>query len=250
MSASAPSVAPQTPPVIMSQPARIVNTFIAPSKTFGDLHKSASWWMAWLLMLIVSYGFIYTIDQKIGMDQVTQNEIAKNARAAARMEQMSPEQRTKAIETSAKITRIVYYVAPVLGLLFYVLVAAVLLGTFNFGLGTAVPFKTALAITVYAFLPSAVGGLVGMIGMLGVNPEGFNARNPIASNPAYFMDPTAHKFLYGMASALDIFSLWTVVLLGIGFSCQSKTKRSTAITVVLGWFILIKLVGAAWAALS
>src|SRR5947209_4677643 len=62
----------------------------------------------------------------------------------------------------------------------------------------------------------------------GVDPPGFNAQNPVATNPAHFMDPTANRFLYGMASALDVFILWNIVLMGIGFACNSKAKRSTS----------------------
>ena len=65
----------------------------------------------------------------------------------------------------------------------------------------------------------------------------------MATNPAYFMDPTANKFLYGMASALDVFVIWTIVLAGIGFACNSKVKRTTAITVVAVAYLVYKLVG-------
>jgi len=36
------ALAPETVP--LSEGARIVNTFIAPSKTFTDLRRNASWW--------------------------------------------------------------------------------------------------------------------------------------------------------------------------------------------------------------
>jgi hypothetical protein len=56
------------------------------------------------------------------------------------------------------------------------------------------------------------------------------------------MDPMGNKFLYGMASALDVFVIWSIVLLGIGFACNSKVNRSTAIAIVAGWYLLYKLV--------
>jgi hypothetical protein len=205
--------------------------------------------MAWLLGVIVSLAFIYTMDKKIGMEQIAQTEMARNQRAMERMEQMPPEQRQRALDTAVKFTRVISYVAPVLSIVFYLLAAAILMATFNFGFGARVPFKTSLAVTVYGFLPNVIGGLLGVVSLLaGVNPEGFNPRNPVASNVAYFMDPGSHKFLYGLASGLDVFSLWTVALLGLGFACVSRVKRSTAIVTVFGWFLLIKLVGAGWMA--
>jgi hypothetical protein len=40
------------------------------------------------------------------------------------------------------------------------------------------------------------------------------------------------------------------VLMGIGFSCNSKVKRSTAIAIVGGWYLFWKLATAALAARS
>jgi len=64
------------------------------------------------------------------------------------------------------------------------------------------------------------------------------------------MDPAGNKFLYGMASALDVIALWTIVLLGIGFSSNSKVKRSTAVILVAAWYLFWKLGAAALAARS
>ena len=141
------------------------------------------------------------------------------------------------------------YGIPVTILLFLAITTAVLWATFNFGAGANLSFKTAYAIVFYAGLPGIIGSILGAVSMFaGVNPEGFNVNNPVATNPAYFMDRADNKFLYGMASSLDILVIWTIVLMGIGFACNSKVKRSTAIGIVAGWYLLWKLVTAALAA--
>ncbi|MGA3210738.1 MAG: YIP1 family protein [Terriglobales bacterium] len=250
MSVPSPIIDVPPPPAPMSQPAMIVNTFFAPTKTFQAISQNASWWMAWLLMAIVTYAFVYTMDKKIGFDQITQTEIARSSRAT-QFDSLPADQKEKQMDFAVKLTRYISYAIPLFSLLAYLVVGAVLMATFNFGLGTEVPFKRALAIAVYAYLPQTIGAVVGIAGMAGgINPEGFNSRNPVASNPAYFMDPTVHKSLYALATALDVFSLWTVVLLGIGFAAQSKVKRSTAILVVLVWFLVVKLVAAGFAGLG
>ena len=118
--------------------------------------------------------------------------------------------------------------------------------TFNFAAGANVSYKTAYAIVFYGTLPNVVGSILGVISMLaGVDPEGFNVKNPVATNPAYFMDRSGNKFLYEMASSLDVIAIWSIVLLGIGFACNSKVKRSTAIALVAGWYLFWKLASAA-----
>jgi hypothetical protein len=45
-----------------------------------------------------------------------------------------------------------------------------------------------------------------------------------------------------MASSLDVLSIWTIVLIGIGYACTSKVKGSTAIIVVAVWYLVFKFV--------
>jgi hypothetical protein len=75
----------------------------------------------------------------------------------------------------------------------------------------------------------------------GVNPEAFDIRNPVATNPAYFMDPQNSPALYALASGLDVFVIWSIVLMALGFSVNSRIKRSTTLAVIAGWYILYKL---------
>jgi hypothetical protein len=245
--ASVPSPAPEAPP--LSQGARIINAFVSPGKTFTDLRRNASWWMPWILISIVSMIFVFVVDRQVGFDQVTRNEIAKSSRAE-QFEKLPADQKARQLQFSTNLTRYISYASPIIALIAFVVIAAVFMGTFNLAAGASVKFKTALAIVVYGSLPSILHALLGILalmagGMSGsLDKEAFNIRNPVATNPAYFMDPTAHKFLYGMVSALDVFVLWSCVLMGIGFACNSKVKRGTAIAVVLAWYLGYKLLGA------
>jgi|SRR5579863_413230 len=235
---------PTPDPAPLSQGARLIDTFIAPGKTFTDLRHNASWWAPWLLLSIVSILFFVVMERQIGFEQISKTEIARSSRAD-QFEKLPVDQQAKQIQISAAFTRYVCYATPVVILIAFVVMAAVLMAVFNFAAGAAIAFKTALAIVVYASLPGIISGLLGIISLFsGVDPAGFSVRNPVATNPAYFMDPMGNKFLYGMASALDVFVIWTIVLTGIGFACNSKVKRSTAIAIVAGLYLVYKLVGA------
>ena len=62
---------------------------------------------------------------------------------------------------------------------------------------------------MYGALPFAISALMGIFSLsAGANPETFNLNNPVASNPAYFMDMAGNKFFYTLASALDVFTIW------------------------------------------
>ena len=246
MSAEVPS--PETAP--LSEGVRIINTFIAPAKTFTDLRRNASWWGPWLLISLISLLFVYSMDRQVGFDQISKNEIAHSSRAD-QFDKLPADQQARQISFSSSLVRYLSYGIPVMILLYFAVTSLVLWATFKFGAGADVSYKTAYAIVFYAALPGVIGSILGAISMFaGVNPEGFNVNNPVATNPAYFMDPTTNKFLYGMASALDVIVIWTIILLGIGFSCNSKVKRTTAIVIVAAWYFFWKLGLAALAARS
>jgi hypothetical protein len=244
-----PPVTP-TEPAPLSEGARLVDTFIAPSKTFTDLRRNASWWGPWLLISLCALLFVYAMDRQVGFEQISKNEIAHSARAE-QFDKLSPDDQAKQIKFSNTLIGYFSYGTPVTIPIFFAIGTVVLWATFNFGAGANVSFKTAYAIMFYASLPGIIGSILGAISMFaGVDPEGFNVKNPVATNPAHFMDRAGNKFVYEMASSLDIIAIWIIVLLGIGFACNSKVKRSTAIMVVAGWYLFWKLASAALASMS
>jgi hypothetical protein len=243
---AAPALPPEPAP--LSEGARIVNTFIAPSKTFTDLRRNASWWGPWLLISIFALIFIYSMDRQIGFEQISRNEIAKSPRAD-QFDKLPADQQQQRIQVAGKFVRYLSYGIPATILFYFAITALVLWASFNFGAGAKLSYKIAYAIVFYASLPIIISSILGTISMFsGINPEGFNVNNPVATNPAYFMDATQNKFLYVMASGLDVLIIWSIVLMGIGFSCNSKVKRGTAIAIVAGWYVFWKLGLAALAA--
>jgi hypothetical protein len=151
-------------------------------------------------------------------------------------------------------TRYIAYAFPAIVVIAWLLIAGVLMGIFNLGMGTSVPYKVSLAIVAYSGLPGIIGSILATLsviagGMSGsLDREAFNIQNPVATNLAYFLDPMGNKFVYGMASALNIFVIWGIVLMGIGFSCNSKVKRGTAIWTVVIVYLIYKLIGSGLAA--
>jgi len=247
-SSSAP--APTAPP--LSEGARLVNTFIAPSKTFTDLRRSAAWWAPWLVISIFSLVFIYAMGKQVTFEQVSKNQIAHSAKQSEQFDKLPADQQAKRLQISAKIIAGVSYGSPFL-ILFYALVATVALWTtFKIGAAAETSFGQAYAIVMYAWLPGIIGGILGAVSLFaGVNPEGFDINNPVGTNLAYYLDPeTTGKFVRGMASSLDVLTIWSLILISIGFACTSKVKRSTAITIVVGWYIVFKLITSGLATLG
>jgi len=247
-----PVASPEPAPAPLSEGARILNTFVAPSKTFTDLRRSAAWWGPWILIAISSIAFIATIQKQIGFEQVTRNQIAHSTRQSEQFDKLPPNQQAQRINFSVKIFYIFGYGSPFL-IMFYFLIGTVALwATFKVGASADTTFGQAYAIMMYAGLPGIIGALLGIVSMFaGINAEGFDINNPVGTNLGYYLDPeSVGKFVRSLASAVDVIGIWTIILIGIGYSCTSKVKRSTAIMIVAGWYLLYKLIGAGLATLG
>jgi hypothetical protein len=84
----------------------------------------------------------------------------------------------------------------------------------------------------------------------GLDPAAFNLQNSAPTNPGYFMDPGSSPFLYSVATSIDIFMIWTLLLTALGLGIiTKKLKFSTTATVVLGWYAVFVFGSAAIAAL-
>ncbi len=236
--------APESAP--LSQTARIIDTFIAPSKTFTDLRRSAAWWAPFLLMVIISCVFVYTAGQKIGFRKIMENQMQSQPKTQERLEKLPPDQREARLESGAKMTGVISYVFPVITLIIWLIIALCLFATFKVAAGADVSYKVSLAIVVYAGLPLLLKTLLALLSVAaGMSPDSFSFQNPVATNPGYFMNPADNVFLYSLATNLDIFLIWTLVLTAIGFTCVSKVKKGTAYGIVFGWWIVFALAGAA-----
>src|SRR5580692_719668 len=99
----------------LSQMQRITNTFTAPSKTFEDIKRgNKSWWMPFILFVIVGYIFFFAVSTKIGMQQVVDNQIHLNPSQEEKLAQAPPEQRAMSAKIALYITEGVFIANPVL----------------------------------------------------------------------------------------------------------------------------------------
>ncbi len=228
----------------LSEAQRLINMFIAPKKTFEDLKRNSSWWMPWLISAVFALIFGIVAVQKIDMARFVQQQIDRSPSAQRRMEQATPEQRAQGMAIQATITKVSFYLVPFFTLLWGLIVAAVLMAIFNFMLGAEVPFQRAMAIYFYSAFPLILGTILLLVSLLvSGDPNTIDiAGNPMPTNPAFFMDPQGNKLLYGIASALDIFKIWLVVLLGLGFATASSNRKPSVGTALTTMFVVYGIV--------
>ena len=210
-----------------------------------------SWWLPFVIYIILGYAFFGVISTKIGMRQVTENQIHLSQKTQDRLAQLTPEQREMQMKISTTVTTWVFYLTPALLLIIGVVVSAVMLGTINFGFGGKATFGGVYSMWMYAMLPSMVKTLLGIAVVLaGAAPESFNVKNYAPTNLGAFLSPTdTGAALYSLASSIDIITIWCLVVMGIGLATVAGVKRSSGYISVFAWWILVVLIGVGSAAL-
>jgi len=226
------------PPARLSQAERVVDTFIAPSKTFADILRSASCWLPILLLILATLTTGFIVDRQVGFERVYENQMQLSPKQAERMDQIPPEQKPAIVARTIASYKYFTYGAAVPVLLFTALYALVLWASFNFGLGAQTSYGQVFAVTMYAALPYLVQTLLIAITLYaGDNAEGFDLKNPVGTNLAYFL-PDVGPVLKGLLQSLDIVKLWSVVLQVLGMAVIAK-KSITQSAIIVGIFWLI-----------
>jgi len=241
------------PAFCLTQWQRVANTFTAPSKTFEDIKNgNRSWWLPLIIYTVAAYMLFAVVYTRIGMQQVVDNQIHLSPSSEARLAQATPEQRETSNKISVGFTEAAFIANPVFVMAGVALMSLVIWGTINFGFGGRATFGGMFAMWMFATLPSIIKSLLGMITILaGMAPESFNIKNMAPTNLGAFLDPIeTNKALYSLASSVDIVTIWTLILLGMGTSMIAGTKRGSGYIAVFGWWVVVVLVSAGVAAVT
>lgn len=236
----------------LTQWQRVADTFTAPSKTFEDIRRgNKSWWLPLIIGALFSYILFGAIMQKIGMQQVVDNQIRLDPKAQERMANATPEQRAMGNKITLGITEGVFIAGPVVAMGVVAIFSLILMATINFGFGGKAKFGSIFAVCYYAWLPEIFRAILGTIVAFFVAPESFNIKNFAPTNLGVFFDPVeTNKALYTLATWVDAITIWRLVLLGMGIAIVAGTKRSSGYIAVFGWWVLCMLVAVGFAAIT
>jgi hypothetical protein len=226
----------------LSQVERVVDTFVAPSKTFTDILRSASWWLPFLLIVLGSVASAFVVGKQVGWDQVTANQIRQSPSAEDRLSQATPEARVAQMNGMTIGYRYSIYGSSVFVLLFITIYAAILLASFNFGLGARMSYGQVFAVCMYATLPILVTMLLTIVTLyFGGNAESYDFKDPVGTNLGYYM-PDAAQWLRTLLGQFDLIKLWSLVLTVLGMKIVSKKSMGLSAAVVIGWWIVFLVV--------
>ena len=224
----------------MSEASRLTGVFFEPKKTFEDIAQRPGWLVP-MVFVIASFLIVtMTIGQHVGWERV----IRQQNESSPRMSQMTPEQRDAAFNMQMKIAPVIAFVGPPIYVpISFLIVSAILLGIVAGIMSAPVKFKQVYAVMCYASLTVVISSILTVVVIFLKNPDQFNPQNPLAFNPAAFMDPTtSSKFVYSLASSIDLFSFWTMFLIATGLKAAAGKKLSfggALFSIMLPWAVYV-----------
>jgi len=235
--ASATTVQPQP----MSELGRLSGVLFEPSVAFGDIAAHPRWWPPLAIIIVMSMVFIYTFSQRVGWERFIRQQMETNSR----VQQMDPAAREQAVAMQLKFIPVTVYGFAIVGTpVGALIIAGVLLLIFRTFLGAEISFRQVYAVYCYSLVPLMLSSIMGFAVMMLKDPDQFDLQNPAPTNIGAFLDATTTpKWQYSLASSIDVFTLWTLVLLATGLSVASrKISWSTAIVWVVGsWALWVAL---------
>lgn len=249
-----PTAAPVAPePAKIGAFGRLFGVLFSPGETYADIARKPGWIVPWLFLTITGLIISYALVQKVDWVQAQRTQIERVPMAARQMEQLPPEQRERALQQGAERAKIMRYVRGAIGsLLLLVIMGGIYLGLFNTIGGAGINYKMALTMTGYGYVPMGLRELIGaLVVFLKPDSSGIDPENFLASNVAAFLPDTAPLWQIALGASVDVFGIWCMLLLAMGFAASNPKKVSfgKSLGIVLGVFFAFLLLGLGIAAI-
>jgi hypothetical protein len=227
-------------PAGMGEFSRIIGVFFEPKKTFADIAQRPGWIVPMILVILCVIGVSTAISQRIGWERILRHQMETNSR----LQQLTPEQKEQSLTVQMKFAPVGAYAGAIIGVpIVDVIMAAVLLGIAGGIMSGGMRFKQVFAVVCYSGMPAVVSSILTIVVVFLKNPDDFNMQNPLAFNVGAFMDPnTGSKFVHSLASSIDLFSFWTILLMAIGLKAAAGKKLTFAgalVAVVAPWAVVV-----------
>jgi hypothetical protein len=247
----APHQQPQDVPVEpakMGPGARLMGTLLSPGETFADVNRKPDWIVPLIIsiLLTVATTFFVTWKLKPDYDKITREQIRKQVeRSGGQMP--AEEQIQQQVSIQKAIAKFVPLIAGVgVGVWYVILSGIYALGLMM--LQAKATFKKIFSVVLWTSLATGLVYTVVFVAALMVKDEEglqtIDVQNPTASIPTNvgaFLDSTSSPVVRALAGSLDIFSIWSIVLLSIGFAAIAGSKRikpgKAATIVVAVWVV-------------
>ncbi len=216
---------------------RVVDVLFQPARSFAAIARVPTWGLALLILCSTTLVVKFLVEPRISPESL---------RAFLEQRDVPAENIEEAVEQQLSPSpggRFISAVSAFGGAgLFYVVTAAIFLALARL-MGSEIDFRRSLAVTTHGLLPFAVATLVAIPVILSRESIDFQetfSGNFLTSHAGVFASDETGARMRALLSSIDIFSIWCIALLTIGFRVVGKLSRGAALAVVLvPWLVAV-----------
>lgn len=215
---------------------RLSGIYFSPSETYPGIGRAPRVLLPLILVAILGAFSSYILTQRVGFE----NLVRKQMEPMVERGWMTQEQADEAIRQSTTGTRatIGKLQGPIGLAIVTVLIVLALTGLFKLFsmiVGVENQFKPLLGVTAWTFLAiSILQTILFAIVLYLKSPDEIDLINPVGSNLTAVLSlvtTSIPKYLKALLTWVDLFTIWRIILLSIGYAAVSgKMKVSTAAT--------------------
>lgn len=211
---------------------RVIGALISPDKTFRSIAERPTWVVPLLLLVALSLAVGFVMQQRVDQGELVKYQMDKMGVDLGKEQLEKIESEAENQSSAKKTLGMVFGVVLAVGI--YFLLAALFLVTLRL-VGSEIDFFRSLAVTVHGFLPQAVAALLNIplaLSRSEITPEEMLGGGVLTSSLRP-LAPEDSPVLASLLGSLDFFTIWSVVLLILGYRTVARVSTRTAATVVL-----------------
>ena len=220
--------------------SRLMGVYFSPGETFQEIGRAPRVLIPLLCVLLLGVATRYVLVNRIGYENMVRKEIdmqsammEKFNMPPAAIEQAKAKAEERLKPENALREKLKGSIGSVIGFPLIILIAAGVFKLYSMILGASNRFKGVFSAVTFAYLAVGILGFVVLtISIYLKNPDDIDVFNPVASNLGAIMTMAgagSSKFLTALASWIDVFGIWRIILLSIGCAAvTTKMKPGTA----------------------
>jgi hypothetical protein len=213
---------------------RMIGALISPEKTFRSIAERPTWVVPLLLLILISVFVGYEVGKRVDFEQQIRQQMAEQGQT------ISEADLQKSLEFMEKFGKVLFLAPAIFSPAIYLVIAVIFLVAFRLA-GSEITFGQSFSVFLHAMVPWLVHGLLSLPLILRqetLDPEAMQRGGVLMSNLAALAPEGSGKVFLALLASLDLFTIWALVLLIIGYRVVARVSTATAAAFVLTLWLL------------
>jgi len=232
-------------PVPVARPngfKRLIGALFSPEETFQSIAERPDWAAPLVVFMIMALF--------AGIVTAKHVDFASESRAMLEKRHVPKDKIEDQLRLSHAIGKVASYCSPIGVTIVFLLIAAIMQLTFRL-FGGEGGFAQYFSATLYSWWPRVIQNAIFAVVLLArgtvIGTESVNTL--VHSNLGFLVDAHAHPFVFVFATSFDVFAIWSIILMSIGYAAVSRFSKARAAGVVLSLWGVVMLFKLGFAAL-